>query len=298
MADITYSVKVSEEVQERLKTLVNDSGLNNKDFFINLLSIYETQKAKEITPVLAADIEEMESLTRRINGIFVNVSERLNTIQQQNADQLRQTQDNSNGTIELLQQRIKSLEQDRAEDESRLQTFIDEKEQAETRAAELQASIKMLEESATDKQALIEEYQNKNDTLTSIVNEYKAASEENRTLQSESIEYKRKIDELEAQIKSLRERADERATRHTEDIERLKDTLNIEHEKAILELRTEHQKELQEQQELYNDKVKSLLERLEAGHTAAPPPTSTQSGRTKKATTKKTAGAESAEQTG
>lgn len=269
MPDITYSVKVSEQDQDRLKALVNESGLNNKDFFINLLSIYEIQKAKETTPILTADIEELETLTRRINGIFVNASERINTLQREGTEERERQAETSQSTIALLQQRIDGMKQDSLHDEERIQGFIQDKERAEQHAAELQSRIKEFEQAAKDKQLLIEEYKSKNDTLTSIVDEYKAASEENKKLQSKNAEFTRKIEGLETQIKSLNEKSEERATIYAAELERLKDTLNIEHEKSMLELRTEHQRELQTQQELYNDKVKSLLERLET-QTATP----------------------------
>lgn len=286
MPDITYSVKVSEQDQERLKTLVNESGLNNKDFFINLLSIYEIQKAKEITPILTADIEELETLTRRINSIFANASERINTLQRESTEERERQAETNQSTIALLQQRINGLEQDRLHDEERIQGFIDDKEQAEQRASELQNRIKEFEQAATDKQLLIEEYKSKNDTLTSIVDEYKTASGENKKLRAENTDFMRKIDGLETQVKSLNEKSEEQAAKHAVELERLKDTLKLEHEKAMLELERQHQKELQDGQELYNDKVKALLERLE-NQTAAPK-TSAPSNRSKKPANKKT----------
>lgn len=288
MADsTTYSVKVSDETQEKLKILVEQSGLNNKEFFTTLLSMYELQQTRTNTPILSQDIDELETLTKRINSIFVNVGERFNTLQKINTETLEQSKATNNSTIELLQQRIKTLETDRLDDEDRIKLFISDKERAEQQNVDLQSRIKELEQATEDKQALINEYKEKLDTQTGIVKEYRQASEENKTLQRQNIELAKQIEEQRKENLLLSDKMDEKKTKHTEDLKRQQDTLNIEHEKAILELECRHQKELQESQELYNDKVKSLLERLETSQTVAPKASPSTSRKTPTAKNKK-----------
>ena len=160
MADATYSVKVSSEDQERLKALVNESGLNQKDFFVQLLSIYELQKARENTPIMASDIDELETLTRRINSIFINVAERIETQQRDFTAQVEQVKEASAGTIELLQKRINEQETERQQANELTYTYLQEKEQAEQQANDLRSHIIELESALTDKQALIDELKN------------------------------------------------------------------------------------------------------------------------------------------
>jgi len=267
MADTTYSVKISEEDQERLKALVNESGFSNKDFLIHLLSIYELQKAMETTPILTADIKELETLTHRINAIFVNISERIATLQHDSAEQLKQARETSAGTIGVLQQRIKDLEQERAETETRVQASITEQAQAEQQTASLRQRVKELEAAANDKQALIEEYKNKLDTQMSIVSEYRQTSEAARAIQEKNAELTAAINDQQARLDTLgieRERAisalgieQDRAInalerKHTQEIQ----TLQAEHSKKLNELQNEYSKKLNE----YENKVSSLLE--------------------------------------
>jgi len=248
MADTTYSVKISEEDQERLKNLVGESGMSSKEFFTNLLSIYELQRAKELAPIITADVEELETLTRRINGIFVNVAERVNTLQRDTAEQMRQAQDTNTGTIELLQQRISGLEEERLQDEQRIQGFISDKELAESRTDELQHRIKDMEAAAVDKQALIDQYKEKLDTQTGIVNEYKQAADEAKAIQRENNELEAKIKEQQAQL----------------------DALGLERDRQVIELERQHTRELQALQAEYSGKlneyestVRGLLDQLQ-----------------------------------
>ena len=275
MADITYSFKTDEETRERIKQLIEESGISGKDFFGNLLSAYELEKVKEGSPLLTADIDELESLTKRINAIFINIGERVNTLQATHAEQLRQSQESGNSTIELLQQRIKSLEIERLQDEERIQSFIEDKEQVESQASGLHSRINELEETIQDKNSLIGEYKEKLDTLTSIVNEYKAASGENQKLKSENAGLTAQIQDYQKQLDLLSSRLDDKAAEYAEQLTKQQDALAITHEKNILELERKHQRELQEQQERhsrkldeYENKVKTLLEQIQDNKTA------------------------------
>jgi len=91
MADM-YSVRLGEEEREKLGRLVNESGLSGKEFFSELLSAYELQKAKTSAPFIAEDIKELEVITRRINSIYVNVVERVNSLSKASDEQMQHIQ--------------------------------------------------------------------------------------------------------------------------------------------------------------------------------------------------------------
>ncbi len=270
MAENPLAIRVSEEVKTLFNELSEQGEFDNKGEFLNrLLVSYQSELTKKDVSMMRPAIETVEALTTRLLELLNGTAAAITTRDEKHLQELDEQKKSFEETRTLLQQRITSLEQDKLADEERIQGFAEDKDTAERRAAELQDRIKELEQAVTDKQALIEEYKNKNDTLTSIVEEYKAAAAENKTLHAENIDYERKIEVQEAQIKTLKEKAEEQETRHAGELERLKDTLHIEREKALLNLRTTHQQESQAQQDLYNDKVQALLERLEVSHAAA-----------------------------
>lgn len=288
--NITWSVKVNEETQERLRGLVEESGFNNREFFVNLLSMYEIQRAKEITPILTADIEELETLTRRINSIFANASERINTLQREANKENEKQAETNQSTIELLQQRIDGMKQDSLHDEERIHLFIQDKETAESKTDELLQQAKQLENTISDKTALIEEYKRKNDDLSGIVSEYKTAATESKKLSDTVNNLKQVNNEKQRQIEELKRELQQQADTFKVEQENMKKSFLIDKDTALLELKKEQQKDLQEQQTEYSHKineyeatVRSLLEQIQDNKTAP----KTTSGTSRKTSTSK-----------
>ncbi len=276
MAENPLAIRVSEEVKTLFNELSERGEFDNKGEFLNrLLVSYQSELTKKDVSMMKPAIETVEALTTRLLELLNGTAAAITTRDEKHIQELDEQKKSFEETRTLLQQRITSLEQDKITDEERIQGFIEDKDAAERRVTELQERIKELEQAVTDKQALIEEYKNKNDTLTSIVEEYKEAAVENKKLHIENAGYVKDFETQESQIKTLKDKLEEQETRHSDELERLKDTLHIEREKALLELRTTHQRESQAQQESYNDKIKSLLERLEVSQTVAPKEPST-----------------------
>lgn len=82
MADTTFGVKVPEELKEQLQKLIGDSGLTGKDFMQSIVNIYQVEKTKESMPLVAEDLKELQTLTQRINNIYINLGYRIDNIMQ------------------------------------------------------------------------------------------------------------------------------------------------------------------------------------------------------------------------
>jgi vacuolar-type H+-ATPase subunit C/Vma6 len=80
MADTTWGVKVSEDLKEKIAKALQDSDMSGKEFIEALLQTYEIQKIKESQPVIKADFDELQTLTSRINGIYANIAERIESM--------------------------------------------------------------------------------------------------------------------------------------------------------------------------------------------------------------------------
>ena len=158
----TYSVKISADDQSKLKRFVEESGLSNKDFFAQLLSCYELNQVKAATPIIGADVDELETLTRRINNIIIGISERIHTLELEANDKVRQAQESNAATIKLLEKRLTELEQAHQDEDANLQSALSDKAAAERMVAGLNQRVAELEAVLSDKQALI-------DAQTSIV---------------------------------------------------------------------------------------------------------------------------------
>jgi len=249
MAENPLAIRVSEETKELFNRLAETSNFENKGEFLNrLLTLYQSEKMKDNVSTLKPAVEAVETLTDRLLEILNGTGAMILTKDEKHREELERQQLSFEETRMLLQQRITALEEDYAVNEERIQAFISDKENAGAKADELQGQIKQLENAIEDKTALVNEYKEKNDTLNSIIAEYKASASENKKLsndvnilQQENIGLQRQIEELineQARQAELRER----------DQEHLRNSLTLEKETALLELKTQCQNRLEEQQ--------------------------------------------------
>jgi len=63
--DATWSVRMPEEMKEKISAMITESGLNAKDFISQIIQTYELKAARKLQPVMDADIEELSLLTSR-----------------------------------------------------------------------------------------------------------------------------------------------------------------------------------------------------------------------------------------
>lgn len=281
MADSTFGVKVPEELKEQLQKLMSDSKLTGKDFMQQLINVYQVEKTKESMPLVAEDLKELQSLTQRINNIYLNLGYRIdNVIKIKDTETLEQLQLKDNVIMDL---------------QSKNETVKEEFEKTDNKFTELvnlnndlNKYINQLTESNNNLKELNEEYKSKIDTLTGIVTEYKQYKEEIKECKKEleDIQFKSinldkelkdkdsLVEKLNLEIKTIQEQG-EKASQELEikyngRIEELKEQGEFQTQKSILALQLQHQKELEEVNtksnkniEEYQTKYKYLLEELE-----------------------------------
>lgn len=76
MSDVTFGVKVSEEMKNELSQLMKEHALSGKEFMSMLLASYRLDQAKDETTLFESDIIELQNLTKRIQSIFLNMTEK------------------------------------------------------------------------------------------------------------------------------------------------------------------------------------------------------------------------------
>lgn len=101
-----FSVKVSEELRERIRTLMDGSGLQGKDFMEEVVKLYELQAVKSTTPSVMGDIDELQALTKRMYDIYISLVERNSTLMKDRETSLQQEIETKNRTIRLIQEKL------------------------------------------------------------------------------------------------------------------------------------------------------------------------------------------------
>lgn len=281
MAQETWGLKLDLDLKEKVQEIIKTDFESSKEFLEQLVNMYELNQLKQGDNVLTSEIEELESLTRRINNVFINANAKINTmLQDKDATAARQVELKSS-LIERLQGTIAKLE----EEKEQISTINDSLVNSNT---EYSQSVNQLTKSNQTLDDLVGEYKEKNDTLTGLLAEYKADREQNKALQEENRELQNKLQELNAvateqakQVIGLGDKLQEQATKHENDLQglldRQADELDTTKRKAeidanmtILALQQEHQAKIQALQdkhntdiEQYQSKYRELLEQLE-----------------------------------
>lgn len=261
--DATWSVRMPEEMKEKISAMINESGLNAKDFINQIIQTYEMKTARKLQPVMEADIEELSLLTGRVHNIFINICERITSFQQQKEEEFVVKLSEKDEMLAVFNDRIRVQEQKLTQNEDEIAV---QKKQYEDICQQHAKTIEMYE---THK-ALVLEYREKNDTLTGLLSEYQefkhqietlkqAIDEEKilrRDVESELFEKTRETSQLKNMVEEIEKSAGIQLQHRLE-------LLSIEKEKEILSLQKEYQKKLEMAQQQYTDKIKELLDRIE-----------------------------------
>jgi chromosome segregation ATPase len=289
MSDKTFGVKVSEELHEKVKNMIEVSGGNAKVWFEKAVALTAIQDLKDGSGAYKQDLSELEVHTTRIYELVANMIQRADYMKMDAVKGLEGTLESRELIITELQNNVQGL----TEESKRLE---DERKQAESDKKELTEQVESFRAANDNNQALIQEYKEKIDTLSSLVNEYKGYAKENAELKIqhtvERDQLKAEFEEKERRMISLndelRDSARELLTQneqikeeskrinnnHEKEIENLKvnhvnqltqlaEKKDLEKERAILEIERAYQEKLEKSHEQYNEKLSRLYERLE-----------------------------------
>lgn len=277
MAQETWALKLDAELKEKLQEIIKSDFNSSRDFMENVISLYELNKLKQDENILASEIEELERLSRRINGIFINANAKINTMLQDKDSKAEQQSEKKNQLIERLQDTITNLEKEKENISSINDTLVNSNNEYLQQVNQLTKSNQTLEE-------LVTEYKEKSDTLTDLLAEYKQDREQNKALQEQLKELQDKINELNAVSTEQANRillADTEKEAHKNEIQQLSAKYNkdldltklkfeLEMNTKLLELKEEYQYSIQTLQEKHNTEIeqyqhkyRELLEQLE-----------------------------------
>jgi myosin heavy subunit len=290
MADSTYSVRIDDQLKDKISDLIKESGLNSKDFMATMVQNYEINKTKEVIPLLNQDLTELQTLTSRINNIYISIGERINTMSKAKDEEYKSILDKKTSLMDTLQDKISSLEELNTMFNTDVQHLQDANINLELENSKLKKQLQedtdRLNQVNESNKALIEEYKDKIDTLSGIVEEYKGykveieqvkkdlqeTSKQKDLLENQNIKLNDSIQRLNTDLQ-LKEQSHGKEiksmnAKHEEGIKSLQEKMELKKEKTILDLQKKHQEELQTLNEEYNAKVKALLNELEVSNKA------------------------------
>lgn len=256
MSDVTFGVKVPEELKKDISKMMQDSGLTGKEFMQSLINVYQVEKTKENIPEVAQDLKELQGLTQRINNIYLNLGYRIENISKVNEEETKELLSKKESIIVQLQEKNEILKSEKEKIEVTHEEVVNER-------SDLYQRVNELTDSNLNYKALIEEYKNKIDALSGIVEEYKGFKGENEQLKLQVQKLSNKNNELGNDL-SLSEKANEELINSVDKLKEENQQLK-EQVKEISSKNSELEKNLSIKERESNDLVKDM-ERLKEEH--------------------------------
>lgn len=277
----TFGVKVTAEVKEQLQKALAESGLQGKEFMEALLNTYKVSEVKNSTPIIAGDLEELQTLTKRINGIYVNMASRISTLTQDQKEEFEEKYQSQQSEMSKYKVEIDELNAKIRYLKEKYELELTNKNTEITELTELNQKLNnRVEELEQGNSTMIElnmKYKQENEKLTLEIKEcehYKVDLDEHKKLLAEI--QRREIElnnELNISKKNKEELANKIQLITQENIKLLvqqKKELELEHKSNIIDIKEEQQQQQKELNEKYNkeieeyqEKYKQLLKELE-----------------------------------
>ena len=250
MADKTFGVKVSEELQEKVQNMISESNLTAKEWFEKAMVMVAVNELKEGSTDYTQDLNELEAHTTRIFDLVANMLKRANYLKEHETKGLLGKLENRDTVIAEYQGKLKKSE-------AYAQTI---EEQAVVAQHDSEMLAEKLEETRltnVNNQALIAQYKEKIDSMSGLVAKYQGFAAENESLKQAFAQEKGQLqDQLQEIAAQLGHHKDELKTCQ-QTIQSLKDAHSLEME------RLEEKKAYEKDRELLNQE-KDLLQQLAA----------------------------------
>ncbi len=264
MSDVTYSVKLDEDLKKKLTSFVKDSGMTGKEFFAKLIKIYESETIEESTKSYTREMKELEGHLSRIRALYENLVEEFKIELEASRDEGRKSLEEKARTEENLRNEIKSLN-------AELKTLGNEIKRLREENADLQRQLDQMLSSNEANKTLVTEYKEKIENLKSSLSNLKGIKEENESLrkgledvkkyvaslEKEKTDLKMKNEALQSNLESLRKH-------HAEEIKSIEAKFEFEKQTAVVEEKQECQKRVEKLMDEYAKKNTEFSETLKS----------------------------------
>lgn len=273
MSDVTFGVKVPEELKDQINDIMKSSGLVGREFMQQLVDLYMMETNKEQMPEMSEEIKELQLITHRINEIYINLGSRFQTIINMNEKEKSsielEVQEKLNNYSEEIKNYIENLNEQKKvtlEIEEKYKAILKENE-------ELKKEIQKLSDHNENYNQLNKEYRNKITKLEEEVEKFKEYKKENQNLSATNSDLQDKNDTLASElwfckreIEKLNDQFNKKKKEFEKNLEYINEQHNLEKQTIKLELQVQHQRDIEllnqkivTIQEEYNNKLKDVI---------------------------------------
>lgn len=169
------SFRLSNDVIDKFKKIASELGKNQQDTMIALTEAYELQVCKNLTPNKKTDIEKFESYQAALTRLFISSLEDNSNLTETIKEEFRTELNSKDNIIKELQQIIEKTNQQKKEDEIKLNSLVTENNNLNSELEYLKNKLIISEKMLKDKENLNSILSN---SLEEIKQEYSKLEEE------------------------------------------------------------------------------------------------------------------------
>lgn len=272
--DSILSVRINEEVKEKFIKFAEEQGVNNKEFLDLIIKNYEMNKASADIDFVKNDIEELQSIVKRVIDIYINIIDK---------SKLRTTELINNFNLSL------SEEKEKAESfNMEISTLKKQLEDLKSENKELKNANKELQTSLSKEKEAIKESREMNTILKEKLTDFNKYKEENEILKKGTLNSDKLLKELQGELydiqqtfekcstenQSLKNKIDEITKKNEVQIEELRVTyegqfklkenqLSLRFQQEILQKEQDLRQEIWDLKAKYDEKISTLIKEKE-----------------------------------
>ena len=259
MADKTLGIKVTEEVYDKAKAVIETSGLTAKDWIEKAVALYELNSLKDgISGDYSNDLAELEVHTTRIYTLISNMIARSTYLKDHAVKEVTDKLESKESIISELQEQNKSLK-------AIINTLEEQQKLASENTLSLEEQLTSMQNALNNNQALIHEYKEKNDTLNGLLTKYRDYADDNEHLKTMLATTKDELtaratanEQLARQLKEADQLLAKTNEHHQTELSILSDKKDIERDKALVALERANQEQLTAS----NEKIRALYDEI------------------------------------
>jgi FtsZ-binding cell division protein ZapB len=263
----TFGFKSTDEDYSLFEEAFKHSGFPSKDEWMKSLVNREVlESVKEANHEFKQPLAELQVHTSRIYELVVNMVNQSVYLRDHAVKEVSDKLEQRESIIGEYQEKAKN-----ALEESK--TISEALKALEQEKNELAKQLDNQKATSENNQLLINEYKEKNDTLSGLVTKYQSFAEENEKLKTEHATERERLQsqvkevmgqntDQQEELKTLKRQIESLQSNHAIELERVVERKDVEREKALLEIEREHQQKLTETNKEYTNTLKGLYEQI------------------------------------
>ena len=264
MADVTFGVKVPEEMKNELSELMKDSSLSGKEFMGLLLASYKLEKGKKENNIFENDLGELQTLLKRVQSIYIHMIEKSQLNHQEQINDVKEEIEVHLREKEVLIENHHKVEADLEINKQKLSKYMIEIEKLKQELESSHHSKEQLHQQLSNHLLLHTKFEEEISNLKSQLEDSKRLEIEIEERNEENSKLKNRNDELASEIWFLQ--------REIEKLKEEKIQLENQTKSEIMQINDKHELQLKnsllEQKLNFKEEIAYLKEEISKAHQA------------------------------